>query len=578
MVLIYENKDKLSHPAGDKKTKPEKSAEVQPDVSEIEESEGALAPVVAQLLENYKKELIASRREYTPIHVDEIASRLSKFYEKIRKVVDWKDDNALRRNAIERVLKRVLFPKVTGITPAEIRTEDLAKVITMDLIRAGHLPNDAVPREKIEILASALSKYTVFLENVNSYKTFEVKERINYTTFILEIASCEIEEVLTDPFKEYGVIDAMTKTMDERITVVTKEPVSPEFKRMQVFVATCRALYDLDDNFIIYRLLSNTTPGWSNMTKDEAHKLSKRLPELWARYTLEINLPISHKILRICRKIDTIFILIDDILEKLKAKPKELQGVFENKEKFTEIVKEQYEARYSTLKTRLFRLAMFSTLSVFLSNWVTFYIVEVPLAKLFYEGFNWVATVVDFLVPTIVMFLMVAFIRPPGPENAEKVVNSVLGFIYKDEKKEKFQITLSSKRPSLFRIFMLALYIETILVVFGLIAYVFYIARLPITSVIFDTFTIALTVFAAVGIKNKSLELNVDEHTSVKDFILDTISVPIARVGAFLARKWKEYNIIAIFFNFVIETPFSILLDFIQGWSEYIKERREEIL
>lgn len=121
------------------------------------------------------------------------------------------------------------------------------------------------------------------------------------------------------------------------------------------------------------------------------------------------------------------------------------------------------------------------------------------------------------------------------------------------------------------------MYILTTLLAFAGIAFVFYIARLPITSVIFDTFTIALTVFAAVVIKNKSKELNVDEHADIHDFLLDIVAVPIAKVGSVFARKWKEYNIIAIFFNFVIETPLVVVLDFIQGWSEYIKERKSEL-
>jgi len=47
--------------------------------------------------------------EESKIHVDEIASKVAKFYEKIRKIVDWKEENLLRRNAIERILKRSLF-------------------------------------------------------------------------------------------------------------------------------------------------------------------------------------------------------------------------------------------------------------------------------------------------------------------------------------------------------------------------------------------------------------------------------------------------------------------------------------
>ena len=58
---------------------------------------------------------------------------------------------------------------------------------------------------------------------------------------------------------------------------------------------------------------------------------------------------------------------------------------------------------------------------------------------------------------------------------------------------------------------------------------------------------------------------------------MDMLSVPIARVGSFLAAKWKEYNIVAILFTFLIETPMVVILDFIESWSKYLKERRADL-
>jgi hypothetical protein len=83
-------------------------------------------------------------------------------------------------------------------------------------------------------------------------------------------------------------------------------------------------------------------------------------------------------------------------------------------------------------------------------------------------------------------------------------------------------------------------------------------------------------VFAAVAIGNKAKELTVEDNSGVRAFIFDIISVPVAKVGAYLANKWKEYNVIAVFFNFVFETPFVLFLDFIQEWSKYIRERKSE--
>ena len=75
-----------------------------------------LTPEFERLTKTYIRGLQSAKVTVTPIHVDEIASRIAKFYEMVRKVVDWKDDNVLRRSAIERALKRTLFPKLSGVT------------------------------------------------------------------------------------------------------------------------------------------------------------------------------------------------------------------------------------------------------------------------------------------------------------------------------------------------------------------------------------------------------------------------------------------------------------------------------
>jgi hypothetical protein len=113
----------------------------------------------------YAKEMSRNQQTDGPkIHVDEIASGVAKFYEKIRKIIDWKDDNALRRGAIERILKRRLLPKmVTGVFKEE-DTFQLAKTMTEELIRGGHLPNDEIPESRVPVVAECLKKYLYFLK------------------------------------------------------------------------------------------------------------------------------------------------------------------------------------------------------------------------------------------------------------------------------------------------------------------------------------------------------------------------------------------------------------------------------
>lgn len=541
------------------------------------EDQSILIPELKSFLDEYTAHLLASRQGFTPIHVDDISSKIARFYEIVRKVIDWKDDAALRRGAIERILKRILFPKLTGLSSQFIKADALAQIVTVELIRGGHLPNDTVGQERVTTTGVALEKYIFFLENLKNNGILQIKGKLNYINFILEIAACEIEEILVNPVKEYGLMNLMTSLLGARLKLSPQNMITENEKQKWLYMSICITLFGLDDNFIFFQLLKNKYQTWHKPSETELVRISNELEETWKKMENELKNDTLRKFIRLSERIDTVFVLIDDVLETIKEKPKEILPLFQNKEEFAKKLTESYQKRYLSLKTRLLRLAIFSTLSVFLSNWVTFYIIEVPLAHFFYEGFNLIAAIVDFAIPTIVMFLLVIIIRPPGKTNEKIATETTLGFIYQDEKQELYQIKLNENKKSIFRAVMGVLYFVLMFLVFWGIAWAFRFAKLPMTSVIFDTFTIALTVFAAVTIRNKANELNVDDRINVSDFLLDIFSIPVAKIGSILAQKWKEYNIISIFFNFIIETPFAIILDFIGRWSEYIKERRGEL-
>ena len=59
-----------------------------------------LRPAIERLAISYAEGLSTGNHNVTPIHVDEMASRIAKFYEMVRKVIDWKEDSVLRRSAI----------------------------------------------------------------------------------------------------------------------------------------------------------------------------------------------------------------------------------------------------------------------------------------------------------------------------------------------------------------------------------------------------------------------------------------------------------------------------------------------
>jgi hypothetical protein len=95
-------------------------------------------------------ESLSKKNEEPTIHTDEVASQVAAFYEKIRGVIDWREEHLLRRGAIERILKRKLFLRIGQNIDAQ--------PFILELIRAGHFPNDKIEESKIAVVQKFLQK------------------------------------------------------------------------------------------------------------------------------------------------------------------------------------------------------------------------------------------------------------------------------------------------------------------------------------------------------------------------------------------------------------------------------------
>jgi len=543
---------------------------------------GFLSPPVLELVKKYQEDLQKKPKfESSPIHVDEIASKIAYFYERIRKITDWKEENILRRNAIERILKRSLISEISKFNFIfKSNINEIAEPLVLELIRGGHLPNDEIPREKIEEVDKVLKKYIYLIRNApfnSTNSSFVLKKKVNFFDWLLSIAACEIEETLSFPVKENALIEAMTLLMNERIRFVPTNAISENDKFVQTYIAVHRTLFDLDEAIIAYHLLKHQYPSWSNPSEEFLKKITENIFTVWETIDNILHHHFSKEFFNICEKTDTVFTILSDILGSFKNEPEKIVPILSDKENFKKQVVKYYNQRLTTLKSRLFKLAIFSTLSVFVSNWFSFFVVEVPLAHFFYQGFSLSAAIFDFVVPSIVMFVLVAIIRPPSSSNLNRVLGLSYSFVYSNEEKEIYEIKFKKKRRPITSFIIALFYLIAFLVSFGAVAYFFYLVKIPPTSVILDTIGIALNVFAALVIRNKAREITVEEKTSFGEFFLDIISLPIAETGSWLASKWREYNVVAVFFNVIVETPFISFIEFIESWRGFLKERKADI-
>jgi len=537
-----------------------------------------LSQKTKELINQYQKwyNISQSKKETGCIHVDEIASKVASFYEKIRTIVDWKEEHLMRRAAIIRKLKR----KFLNINLNNYTEENkIAESLILELIRGGHFPNDKIEESKIAEIQKIIDKYLFIIKNSPPAKT--PREKLQFYDWIIGIASCEIEETLSFPIREKALINFMFQSMKERIKIQSGtgpwKNITEEEKNIQIYIAVQQALFKLDSPIISYNLLKYKFPEFKNQNEASGnlYDISKNIYKIWEEIEKSLHRPLGEKIYAICEKYDTPYLILGDILSK--GIPKETAEKISNPEILEALAAKAYKKRLITLKSRLFRAAIYSTLSIFLTNSVSLLVLEIPLAKLITGRFMPITILVDILGPTTLMLLLISTIKPPSANNLNLVVMELIKIVY-GKKDAYYEIKPPRKKGIFIKTLISVLYLLGACVSLGIIIKIFKIVKFPPTSIVINIIFIALIAFTGLAIRKRGEELTIEERKSgLLAFIFDILFLPIARLGRWLSNKWKKYNAIATFFNALIDMPFMVFVEFLEQWRYFLKEEKEKI-
>jgi len=577
---------------GDQKDLPENidsTDEIDAELINVDESLRSLSKPFLRYLIKFKKAVKEeNKKSPNPIYVDEIASKVARFYETIRRVVDWKEEHLIRRAAVERILKRRFVSKVYGISiMPDVNPAEAAEPFILELIRSGYFPNGKIGKEKILEIEDALAKYLYVLNNAavkgngqngKSKKEIKagVKKKINLYNWIIEIAACEIEEILDAPLREYALLDLMTECLLERIKVLPEGQLSEEEEYVQTYISVHRTLYNLDNPIISFHLLKYKYPEFFK-SKDFIPHFTRRITEIWEEIEGDLSYEKSSEFFKVADKYDAAYLLIGDSMNTSEKDPDILNEKVSDPGMFISIVEKCYNSRLATLKKRLSKLAIFSTLSIFVAGGASLLIFEIPVAKLIMGEWSPWAIVADLAIPTALMFVLVWMIKPPSGDNLEVVKEEVSKIAYKVEELDVYEIKLRKKVRKLLNLVFVLVYLAGGLVSLYGIYWVFKIANVPWTSLYINTANVAMVVASAMVIRQRSKELTVYEKENIVEFLLDFFSIPLAKIGAWFSQKWKEYNIVSVLFVALVDFPFSSFVAILEGWRGFIKEKRSGI-
>jgi hypothetical protein len=497
------------------------------------------------------------------IHVDEVASAVASFYEKIRGVVEWKEEHLLRRAAIERILKRRLLLQKNG--------EEIAEPFVLELIRGGHFPNDRIEERKIEEVKRVLDKYLFILKNSPSPPGEKLRTQLY--DWLLGICACEVEETLSPSLRETALIEYMTELMKERIKVV--EEISQEETEKQIYIAVQRALFKLDSPIISYHLLKRRYSDWSNLPEIQLKEITTNIYSIWEGIEKDLKHSLAEKFYQICERYDTPYLILGDIISQ---NPSQASENLSKPEILENLIRESYQKRLLKLRSRISRAAIYSTISILVTKMLLAFAIEVPFDKYVTGEFSYQALGFNILIPPLLMFFLVLTIRPPKKENLDRVIMEVIKIVYPREEKDVYTIKIPKKRGIILNTIIVGFYLLTFFVSFGVIIWGLNKLNFGTLSIIIFLMFFCLIFFAGVKIRERSKELQVlPEKSGFLTFLVDSFFLPFIRVGKWLSNQLTKYNIVLVLITALIEMPFQLFTEFLENWRLFLKEKKEEI-
>ncbi len=440
----------------------------------------ASQPII-RLLEAYwrQPDQAPAHPQEPKVKVQMTISRLAFVYEKIRNVIDYKDEHLIRKNAIERMLKRRLY--------TEDKKRHFGLLLVEELIRAGYLPNNMLPERVIGELDIIIEKYLRTLLAVAPNRL--TKQRRAAVNWILSICATEIEHKLVPQTKQDALVEGMYAVLRKDVDLAN-DISDPTERDVQVYIAIHRALIKSDWPIIRYHLLNFYLPGWLESDPRAIEYFTQNFNVLKDVIERQVNHPLGDRLFRFVKRFSVLFVILGDLLEK---HGQNFQFLIHDQEEFEREIRIACAVRYKKANIRLRRSYVRTIIYVFFTKMLLALLLELPYELYFTTTRYYTPLMINIAFHPLLMFVIAVSIRVPSTKNTDKIVellqkivhqNPSTGFVYKKKK----MFGRSPVTEAIFKVFYSIMFIVT----FGAIIYSLYLMKFSVVSGILFVFFLFL--------------------------------------------------------------------------------------
>ena len=529
------------------------------------------SPQIQQLIVQHAKnraakEHLKAQKGEDVIVVANIASQLAHLYEKMRYSIDYKEEHLLRRNAIERILKRRLLQ--------DFNKEDIAQSLVTELIRAGYIPNKALPERIIADVDHIIAKAALLIHTLKSLGTAQSGKIDDSFDRVVSIAATELEAFLfPDPSAE-ATADAFYLTVRDLVDVKDAKKLTDEERNVAIFVACYRSLLEYDEASMYYRLWLLHHPEWR-----EAHNREDivRFGQVFAKTNGEIAAQLKHPLAwRLLPKLRDYAIYFSLIKESVDKEDGAWVSRTLEPKKIDKGIRSLIELKHQREQSRIMKSVTRVIIYILLTKTILAFIIELPYDIARQGKINYLALGVNVFFHPLLLFVMTRVIRFPGTNNTQRVVEGVTN-IAEGTKLLPIHIWMRRKR-SVFGAILTILYTVIFVGIFSGIVWILQMLDFNLISGILFILFLTLVSYFGLRIRQRAKKWRVSvTDESATGFFLDVLTLPIIQAGQWITKKFDSINIFVFVLDFIIETPFKIVVEILEAFTNYLREKKEEI-
>ncbi|MBI4067705.1 hypothetical protein HY407_04960 [Candidatus Gottesmanbacteria bacterium] len=501
------------------------------------------------------------------LSVSQTVSFAAFLYEKMRNAIEYREDHLIRRAAVERTLRRRLVLNQNG--------KDIAEPLIKEMLWARYLENNTIPEDKIVNIQTIIDKYFYLRNEFTVGKTQTEQKKI--TNWIIEVASCQIEEDLSPDNQRIAFTNYVYHLLRGKLNLF--EDI--QNRDIQVYIAVERAFAKSDDPLIRYHLLKLLTPDLISGTWKDAERILPQFSDIYNKIETDLTHPVADQLRRFVKKETPPFLILRDLFEKF---PKNIGEILRSEEKFYYRVDEICRKRYDETRTKLRRAGIRSFIYIVFTKVIFALALEVPYDMYIAKHIAYLPIGINVLVPPIFMTAIILSVSVPGKDNTKRIQSRLKQIIEDDPDTDdiaKNQLILGKiakiKSP-LLNVGFTVIYLLAFFLSFGIIIYG--LAWLKFNMVSMTVFLLFLTLVTFFGYRIRQIarEYRVIEKEGVLSPIADFFMLPLLRVGQWLSGEIAKINLFIFIFDFVIEAPFKAIFEVVEEWIRFVKIKKEEMV